>query len=84
MELVFVSVKWSPITAGSLAESSQVTGGVKSKLDCSVNSHRIRGPGKDEFIAVGPGIQRGQQLHAADERHRPEVSRRNRRSPPNT
>jgi len=33
-EVVFVSVKWAPITAGTLVESSQVTGGVKSSVDC--------------------------------------------------
>src|SRR6058998_1561586 len=34
--MAFVSVNCAPITAGALVDSTQVTGGVKLNVDCSV------------------------------------------------
>ena len=51
--MVFVTVNCAPIAAGELVESIQVTGGVKSSVDCRVNPTTFAGQERISSFPLG-------------------------------
>lgn len=60
-----VSVNCAPITAGTLVESSQVTGGVRSSVDCNVNPGAFVGQERVGLQGHGVMHSRRNRRHAA-------------------
>ena len=52
-------MKRAPITAGTLVESSQVTGGVKSSVDCNVNPTAFVGQERMSSLPLGLTFKEG-------------------------
>ena len=51
--MVLVTVNWVPITACGFVESIQVTGGVKSGVDCNVNPTAFVGQERMSSLPLG-------------------------------